>query len=213
MAEERSAPAIADPAPLGLAGFALTTFVLSVHNGGWAPDVIWIGLAFFYGGLAQFLAGMWEFRNRNTFGAVAFSSYGAFWLSLGFFLLLVLLKPGILVAGNVTNSLGWFLLAFAIFNSYMMLWATRLNVAVFLVFLTLEVTEIVLFIGFFQNSLNIIHLGGYIGVATAAVAWYTSAALVLRSLGSTMLPVGGPLWTPEAPAGAAGRVGPAATGE
>src|SRR5262252_9853259 len=107
MAEERSAPAIADPAPLGLAGFALTTFVLSVHNGGWAPDVIWIGLAFFYGGLAQFLAGMWEFRNRNTFGAVAFSSYGAFWLSLGFFLLLVLLKPGILVAGNVTNSLGW----------------------------------------------------------------------------------------------------------
>ncbi len=80
--ETRPVLPVADPAPLGLAAFALTTFVLSAHNAGWAPELIFVGLAFFYGGLAQFAAGMWEFKNRNTFGATAFSSYGAFWLSL-----------------------------------------------------------------------------------------------------------------------------------
>ena len=70
-----STPA-ADPAPLGLAGFALTTFLLSGHNASWIPDLIWVGPAIFYGGLAQFAAGMWEFRNRNVFGATAFSTYG-----------------------------------------------------------------------------------------------------------------------------------------
>src|SRR5437764_14584297 len=73
----------ADPAPLGLAAFALTTFLLSGHNASWIPDAIWIGPALFYGGLCQLLAGMWEFRNRNVFGATAFSTYGGFWLGLG----------------------------------------------------------------------------------------------------------------------------------
>jgi uncharacterized protein len=73
----------ADPAPLGLAGFALTTFLLGGHNASWIPDAIWIGPALFYGGIVQLLAGMWEFRNRNVFGATAFSTYGAFWLGLG----------------------------------------------------------------------------------------------------------------------------------
>ena len=75
----------ADPAPLGLAGFALTTFLLSGHNASFIPDAIWIGPALFYGGTVQLLAGMWEFRNRNVFGATAFSTYGGFWLSLGIF--------------------------------------------------------------------------------------------------------------------------------
>src|SRR3982751_7062373 len=82
-----STPA-ADPAPLGLAGFALTTFLLSGHNASWIPDAIWIGPALFYGGLCQLLAGMWEFRNRNVFGATAFSTYGGFWMSLGVFIVL-----------------------------------------------------------------------------------------------------------------------------
>src|SRR5947209_4798702 len=89
-AEPRSVSDIADPAALGLGGFALTTFVLSVHNAGWAPDVVWVGLAFFYGGLAQFMAGMWEFRNRNTFGATAFATYGGFWMSLALYVVLAL---------------------------------------------------------------------------------------------------------------------------
>src|SRR5579884_3345587 len=144
------APPAADPAPLGLAGFALTTLLLSAANAGLLKtpgDLVWIGLAFFYGGLAQFAAGMWEFRNRNTFGATAFTTYGAFWLSLAFFVLI--LAPHMAVASDVPKALGWFVLGFAIFNTYMLIWASRVSVAVFLVFLTLEVTEIILFIGYF----------------------------------------------------------------
>ena len=74
---------VAAPAALGLAGSALTTFPLSAHNAGWAPDIMRMGPAFFYGGLAQLLAGVWEFRNRNIFGCTAFPAYGAFWRSLG----------------------------------------------------------------------------------------------------------------------------------
>src|SRR5919205_2178844 len=77
---------VADPAPLGLAAFALTTFMLSGHNATFIPDVIWVGLALFYGGLVQLLAGMWEFRNRNVFGSTAFSTYGGVWVSPGGFL-------------------------------------------------------------------------------------------------------------------------------
>src|SRR5664279_6629564 len=76
---------VADPAPLGLAGFALTTFLLSGHNASFIPDVIWIGPALFYGGLTQLLAGMWEFRNRNVFGASAVSTYGAFWIGVAIY--------------------------------------------------------------------------------------------------------------------------------
>ncbi|HEY6313806.1 MAG TPA: acetate uptake transporter [Streptosporangiaceae bacterium] len=198
---------VADPAALGLAAFALTTFLLSAHNAGWAPDYIWIGPAFFYGGLAQLLAGMWEFRNRNIFGCTAFSTYGGFWLSLGLFVLLVTFSKPVaaaLGAAGVSKDLGWFLLAFAIFNTYMLLWSTRITAAVFGVFLLLEITEIILFIGFFLagagNSAgpSWIKIGGYLGIATAAIAWYTSAAVVVNNMaGRVVAPVGRPLW-PEA---------------
>ncbi len=184
---------LANPAPLGLGGFALTTFVLSAHNAGWAPDVVWIGLALFYGGVAQFLAGMWEFKTGNTFGATAFSTYGSFWLSLGTFVLLQIFGKG-LPEAQVLPALGWFILAFAIFNTYMMFWSLRVNRAVFLVFLTLEITEILLFIGFFAGSTDWIHWGGYIGVITALVAWYASAAGVVNSMSAKpVLPVGKPM--------------------
>src|SRR6059058_5383908 len=93
LAEERRPTLVealpaADPAPLGLAAFALTTFVLSGHNATFIPDIAWVGLALFYGGLIQLLAGMWEFRNRNVFGATAFSTYGGFWMALGIFVVL-----------------------------------------------------------------------------------------------------------------------------
>ena len=195
LVEERPALPVADPAPLGLGAFALTTFVLSAHNAGWAPDIIWVGLALFYGGLAQFMAGMWEFKNRNTFGATAFSTYGAFWLSLATFILLVLFGRVDPKAVNVDQALGWFLLAFAIFNTYMLAWSSRVNLAVFGVFLTLEVTEILLFVGFLTANTGLVQIGGYVGVVTAAVAWYTSAAGVVNSMSPTpVLPVGNPLW-------------------
>ncbi len=194
MALEMKAPPIANPAALGLGGFALTTFVLSTHNAGWAPDLTWVGLAFFYGGLAQFTAGMWEFKTGNTFGATAFSTYGAFWMSLASFV--VLLLAGKVPAGDVLADLGWFVLAFAIFNTYMMVWSMRVNMATFLVFLTLEVTEILLFIGYFSNSTAIIKFGGYVGIVTALVAWYTSAAVVANSMrAQPILPVGKAIWS------------------
>ena len=132
MATERVATLIesvpaADPAPLGLAGFALTTFLLSGHNATFIPDLIWVGPALFYGGLAQLLAGMWEFRNRNVFGATAFSTYGAFWMSFGIFIILVfgIKSFGAAFAGdNLPNAAAWFTFSFLIFNTYMLIGST-----------------------------------------------------------------------------------------
>jgi uncharacterized protein len=207
-AEQRTAPTLvetvpaADPAPLGLAAFALTTFILSGHNATFIPDVIWVGLALFYGGLVQVLAGMWEFRNRNVFGSTAFSTYGGFWLSLGIFVVLAETTKlgGALVGANLPNALAWFLLSFAIFNFYMLLWSLRVNVAVFGVFLTLQITEVLLVIGNFDAAHGAanngwIHAGGWAGIVTAAVAWYTSAAGVINGMSPTpVLPVGAPPW-------------------
>ncbi|HEY4729096.1 MAG TPA: acetate uptake transporter [Actinomycetes bacterium] len=194
----RPAAAIADPAPLGLGAFALTTFILSAHNAGWAPDLIWVGPALFYGGLAQLLAGMWEFRNRNTFGSTAFSTYGAFWLSLAAFVVLDLFGK-VPADVNVAHALGWFVLAFAIFNTYMLLWSMTINRAVFGVFLTLEVTEILLFLGFFAGQAagdGLVMVGGWVGVLTALVAWYASAAGVANAMAERpVVPVGRPIWT------------------
>ena len=185
---------IADPAPLGLAAFALTTFLLSAANAGWmnsATGAAFLGYAFAYGGFCQLLAGMWEFRNRNVFGATAFSSYGGFWMGLGLWVLLVAPKATALQA---SHDKGWILLAFAIFNTYMLVLSSQVNTAVFLVFLTLEVTEIVLFIAGFANSTGLVKTGGYIGVLTALVAWYTSAAGVSNGIaGRLRFPVGKPL--------------------
>jgi hypothetical protein len=200
--QERTFVPVADPAPLGLAAFALTTFLLSGHNATFIPDAIWLGAALFYGGLIQLLAGMWEFRNRNVFGATAFSTYGGFWLSLGAFVLFLTVSKsfaGLLKGSDVDNSLAWFLLAFAIFNTYMLFWATRVSIAVTLVFLTLEITEILLAIGFFRvgNGMSPywVHVGGWAGIVTALAAWYASAAGVVNGMSPrAVLPVGRPLW-------------------
>jgi len=193
-----AAPAVADPAPLGLAGFALTTFLLSVVNAHWAGSSsgsAWLGYALAYGGAAQLLAGMWEFKNRNVFGATAFSSYGGFWIGLGLWALLVAPHTAGLQAAR---DLGWILLAFAFFNTYMLIISTQVNLAVFGVFFTLELTEIFLFIGNFTVGANgdsaIIKIGGVLGIITALVAWYTSAAGVMNGVkGKQVFPVGKPL--------------------
>ncbi|HEY4702954.1 MAG TPA: acetate uptake transporter [Streptosporangiaceae bacterium] len=202
VAEPAAVSPIADPAPLGLAAFALTTFLLSAANAGWmtkASGDAWLGYAFAYGGLAQLLAGMWEFRNKNVFGSTAFGSYGAFWIGLGLWELLVARSrpAGVLpavYAGQTVKDLGWILLAWAIFNTYMLLISAQTTTAVFAVFLTLEITEIILFIGFFTGSSGTIKAGGYVGIVTALVAWYTSAAGVSNGIpGPLKLPVGRPL--------------------
>jgi len=200
----------ADPAPLGLAAFALTTFLLSAKNANWmthSTGSAWLSYAFAYGGLAQLLAGMWEFRNRNVFGAVAFSTYGAFWIGLGLWIRLVVdptvaaAKPATLAATvtAINHDLAWILLAFAIFNTYMLILSAQVNVAVFAVFLTLEITEIVLCIGNFNAGAALlptgtIKVGGYIGLVTALVAWYASAASISNGMAARLrFPVGKPL--------------------
>ena len=192
-----AAPAIANPAALGLAGFALTTFLLSVHNAMGPtrePLLVFFGFAIFYGGLAQFCAGMWEFKTGNTFGATAFTTYGGFWMGVAATVTLVLW--GKLAAADVTSTLAWILTAFAIFNTYMLLISARTqNTAVFLVFLTLEITEILLAWGNFNGDAagtGLVSIGGWMGIVTAIVAWYTSAAIVANSF-RPMLPVGRPL--------------------
>ena len=196
-----AASPIADPAPLGLAAFALTTFLLSAANAHWmngnSTGLAWLGYAFAYGGLCQLLAGMWEFRNRNVFGATAFSSYGGFWIGIGLWYLLVASRARPAVAAGTAflgHDQAWILLAFAVFNTYMLLFSAQVNMAVFGVFLTLEATEIILAIGLFSNSPGTVQFGGYVGLLTALVAWYTSAAGVSNGLaGRIRLPVGKPL--------------------
>jgi uncharacterized protein len=198
--EQYAAPtpaAIANPAPLGLAAFALTTFLFSAKNAGWTHGTdAWIGFAFAYGGLALLLAGMWEFRNRNVFGTTFFGTYGSFWLGLGLWAAFVTKGSWTLKAATApqADDLGWILLAFAIVNSYMLLWSIQVNEAVLAVLLTMQVTEIILCIGFFTQSTGVINVGGYLGVITAICAWYASAATLINEMvGRAVLAVGGPM--------------------
>jgi uncharacterized protein len=182
---------IADPAPLGLAAFALTTFVLSMFNSGLVSDKgepIVFGLALAYGGLAQLLAGMWEFKNNNTFGATAFTSYGAFWLS--FWAFNQFYADKISSETDLGHAVGLYLIAWGIFTTYMWIASFRVSVAVSLVFVLLAATFIVLGIGDAGANKDITKIGGYLGIATAAAAWYASFAVVTnKTFGRVVLPV------------------------
>jgi succinate-acetate transporter protein len=183
--EERPVPTdgtIADPAPLGLAAFAMTTLILSLSN-----TNIWgagldsaVALALAYGGGAQLLAGMWEFKRNNTFGATAFTSFGAFWIAFWY------LAEHILPTAKATDVpviLGTFLLGWCVFTFYMVLPSLRVSGAVALVFVLLTTTFVFLTIGAFHNEVGtgMTKVGGWFGVATAAAAWYASFAGVTNS--------------------------------
>jgi uncharacterized protein len=174
-----AAPVIADPGPLGLAGFAMTTMVLSVFNANIISDAkleaVVLPLALFYGGLVQLLAGMWEFRKGNTFGATAFSSFGAFWLSFAAYVKFVV--PDLPTATEY-KATGLFLLAWAIFTAYMLLASLRTTGAIAMVFLTLTATYVLLCIGAFDQNTTVTHAGGIVGLVTAGFAWYASFAVV-----------------------------------
>jgi succinate-acetate transporter protein len=158
---------IADPAPLGLAAFALTTFVLMLSNTRIIPADqagAVLGLALAYGGVGQFVAGIWEFAKGNTFGATAFCSYGAFWVSYWW------------LVEHDAASLGAYLLAWGIFTLYMTVAASRVSGAVLAVFALLALTFFLLAIGNFDQSVGWIKFAGWVGIATALAAWYTSFA-------------------------------------
>jgi len=198
---------IADPAPLGLAAFALTTVLLSAKNAGWmthATGSAWLGFAFAYGGLAQFAAGMWEFRRGNTFGATAFGTFGSFWIGLALWVELVAnpavaaIRPGTAAAtvASLNHDLGCITLAFAIVTIYLLILTSQVNLVIFLVFLGLFVTLVVLAIGNFDAGSALlptgtIKVGGYIGLVTALLAFYASAAGVAAGMGGKLqFPVG-----------------------
>lgn len=183
---------IADPAPLGLAAFALTTAVLSAVNAGWVPatvEPVVFGLTLAYGGIAQFAAGMWEFAKGNTFGATAFSSFGAFWVS--FWWLTGHSGLDKVPAADAGKGVGLYLLVWGIFTLYMAVAATRVSVAVLAVFVLLAITFFLLAWGEFATSGSITKAGGYVGLVTTLVAWYASMAGVLSfTHGRSVLPVG-----------------------
>jgi succinate-acetate transporter protein len=186
------ASTIADPGPLGLAGFAMTTLVLSLSNTMTWPAGVnsALALALAYGGGAQLLAGMWEFKRGNTFAATAFSSFGAFWIA--YWYLATHLIPGLPAAdaGQIPVIVGTFLLGWCVFTFYMTIAALRVSVAVLVVFALLTITFVFLTIGGFHSSVHMNKIGGWFGVATAAAAWYASFAGVTNStFGKTVIPV------------------------
>jgi hypothetical protein len=172
----------ANPAPLGLAGFGLTTFVLSLVNANIIsptdqPAVL--GMAFAYGGLAQLLAGMWEFRNGNAFGAAAFSSYGAFWIS---FFVFVMFNAGQLAPAHVSHAIGAYDWAWALMTFIFWLCTFRSPRLLSSLFLLLTITFALLGIGSDANSATVTHWGGYIGLVTAANALYLVLAFLMEAV-------------------------------
>ncbi|GAB4013721.1 acetate uptake transporter [Nocardioides ultimimeridianus] len=172
---------LADPAPLGLAAFALTTFVLSFMNTGlFKAEPVVFGLALAYGGIAQILAGMWEFAKGNTFGATAFTSYGAFWIS--FWYLTGHTDLSGVAEGDVGKGVGLFLLAWGIFTAYMLVASLGTgNHAVALVFILLTITFFLLAFGDLEAAKGLVKVGGWFGLGTAVAAWYASFAGVTAS--------------------------------
>lgn len=182
---------IADPGPLGLAAFAMTTFVLSVFNAGIldkAAEPVFLCLALFYGGLVQLLAGMWEFKRGNLFGATAFSSYAAFWIALGGYVYLSTVGSAPLQGSFGKPAMGIFLVSWTIFTAYMWIGSMRTNVALATLFGLLLTTYVLLDCA--QAGWVSAVPAGYCGILTAAVAWYISAAGVINETwGRVALPV------------------------
>ena len=191
-----------NPAALGLAGFALTTWLLSMINAGWfSGDSMGmvLGVALAYGGTAQALAGLMEVPRGNTFGATAFLSYGAFWWSFALFVLFLHEKvPAAFIA--------WYLFLWGVFTLYMWVATWRAPRALQLVFLALWITFFLLAAGEWTGLVWLHRSGGYSGLVTAAFAFYLSAAEIINDMhGRTVLPVGvvdtsGPPDWPRAPA-------------
>ncbi len=178
---------LANPAPLGLCGFALTTWLLSMINAGWYPAPAMpmvLAMAFVFGGTAQFVAGVCELPRGNTFGFTAFCAYGSFWWSLALFLTLPhAAVPPVFV--------GWYLALWGVFTLFMWFGTFSANRAVSTVFLLLWITFFLLAAGDFTGSALLHHLGGYGGLATAIAALYLAAADVINEAhGRVVLPIG-----------------------
>ncbi|MEV7524771.1 acetate uptake transporter [Streptomyces sp. NPDC091371] len=184
------APAPANPGPLGLAAFALTTFVLSLFNSGLienaALSAVVLPVALFYGGLAQFVAGVMEFRRGNTFGTTAFVSYGSFWMSFAGYVKFVVPT---LPADQAHVATGWFLVAWFVFTAYMSVAAMKLDLAHRLLFAVLALTFLFLALGDLSEVTALGRVGGFLGLLCAGIAWYVSfAGVAEETWGRKVLP-------------------------
>jgi succinate-acetate transporter protein len=195
---------IANPAPLGLAGFGLTTLLLNVVNAGIINKsdigmVLPVGL--FYGGLAQLLAGQWEFKKNNTFGATAFTSFGAFWLA--FAVMEILIMNGVLAPVSAEGGLTVFLVGWGIFTTYMFVGTMRISVALMVVFAALAILFYLLAWG--EHNSDVHKIAGYEGLFTAGAALYASfAQIVNETWGRYVVPLG--IIKPPSPGVMAGPV-------
>lgn len=179
----------ANPAPLGLMGFGMTTVLLNMHNAGWFPlDTMILAMGIFYGGIAQVIAGIMEWKKGNTFGTTAFTSYGLFWLTLVFLLLMP--KYG-WWAGSTDPSMIAYFFMWGLFTFYLFLGTLRINRALQVVFLTLTVLFWLLAIRDYTGSAAIGTITGYEGIICGFSAIYAAAAQVLNEVyGRVVLPLG-----------------------
>ncbi|HAF5680405.1 TPA: acetate uptake transporter [Salmonella enterica subsp. enterica serovar Muenchen] len=182
---------LANPAPLGLAAFGMTTILLNLHNAGFfAMDDIILSMGIFYGGIAQILAGILEYKKGNTFGLTAFASYGSFWLTL----VAVLLMPKMgLADAPDPGFLGSYLGLWGVFTLLMFFGTLKSARMLQFVFLSLTVLFILLSVGNIISSVSVIHIAGWTGLVCGVSAVYLAMGEVLNGqFGRTVLPVGEP---------------------
>lgn len=182
---------LANPAPLGLMGFGMTTILLNLHNIGLFPmDSVILAMGIFYGGIAQIFAGLLEFKKGNTFGLTAFTSYGSFWLTL----VAILLMPKVGLSTSANESfLGVYLGLWSVFTLFMFFGTFKAARLLQFVFGSLTVLFALLAFGHLSANPAIIHVAGYVGVVCGASAIYLAMGEVLNAqFGRTILPIGAP---------------------
>ncbi len=184
---------LANPAPLGLMGFGMTTVLLNIHNAGFIPlDTMILAMGIFYGGLAQIIAGALEYKKGNTFGLTAFTSYGAFWLTLVGLLVIPKLIPGF--SGPNDTAMGAYLMMWGLFTFLMFISTLKKNTALQFVFLSLTILFGLLALGHFTGNSMITKLAGYEGIICGLSAIYLAMAEVINeTYGKTVVPIGGPI--------------------
>jgi uncharacterized protein len=183
---------LANPAPLGLMGFGMTTVLLNIHNAGvFAIGSMILAMGIFYGGLAQIIAGVMEFRKGNTFGVTAFTSYGLFWLSFVFLLILPSMFPTFAKPGD--TALGSYLFMWGLFTGLMFISTLKKPKALQVVFFILTILFWLLALGHFIQNPDIIKIAGYEGLICGMSAIYLAMAEVINeTFGRIILPIGAP---------------------
>lgn len=182
---------LANPGPLGLMGFGMTTILLNIHNAGFFPVMtVIVAMGIFYGGLAQVIAGILEFKKGNTFGTTAFTSYGFFWIAL---VGIWYLPPSAVTAPSDATFVGIFLALWGIFTAFMFIGTLKGNRVIQFVFGSLTVLFALLAFGNITGNHEIIHIAGFEGIICGASAIYLAMAEVLNEqYGRTILPIGAP---------------------